>query len=171
MFKSTLHPFNKHRLPSLLAKSCLKAFLITLLLIDLAQDNCLFAAVRKLLFFKLLLVSRNNPMLIFDSYLHEMQGVINTAFPWVCLFKTLASPVRTERTIDICGRSTLPTGLKSAQIRSHHGSSSLCSTSYYDTVMLPRYYLLLHILDVVCFEYSVASTICNHLTFSEQLKQ
>ena len=106
MFKSTLHPINKHRLPSLLAKSCLKAFLITLLLIDLAQDNCLFAAVRKLLFFKLLLVSRNNPMLIFDSYLHEMQGVINAAFPWVCLFKTLASPGRTERTIDIYCRST-----------------------------------------------------------------
>lgn len=47
LFKSALHPFNKHRLPSFLAKSCLKAFLITLLLIDLAPDNCLFAAVKK----------------------------------------------------------------------------------------------------------------------------
>lgn len=82
--------------PSFLAKSCLKAFLITLLLIDLAPDNCLFAAVKKLLFFKLLLVSRNNPMLIFDDYLHNVLDIISTGFPWVCPFVTLASPNRIE---------------------------------------------------------------------------
>ena len=89
-------------------------------------------------------------MLIFDDYLHGVRGIISRiAFPWVCPFQALSSPSRTEtQTIVVVA---LQTGLKTAHFCFQHGSSPNRSTSYYDTVMLPRYYLLLYILDVVCF--------------------
>lgn len=94
-FKSAPHRLANTAYLPILQNPNPKAFLITLLLIDLALDNCLFAAVKKLFFFKVLRVSRNNPMLIFDDYLHQLRDIISRiAFPCVCPFKSLSSPVR-----------------------------------------------------------------------------
>lgn len=85
-----------NRLPTFVQKSCLKAFLITLLLIDPALDNCLFTPVKKLLFFKLLLSYRNNAMLIFDDYWHVLV-IINFAYPKLSTtLSTRASPERRD---------------------------------------------------------------------------